>query len=186
MLFTENTCPFGPFVLFVFPDLGFCRGCTHLCTHVCLHVHVWVSVCVCVIFCTFCFFIIELPCSRILLKKLVVAQLVLIVHTFYSAMTVRYHIHKSWWIDLSPMKPVHNFSCCFFKIHFNITISFILCLSDWMIHRNWFMLFCDYGFVYVNLCKTLFVAGVYFCRMQSFQHFRWHCHFLLPNWRRIL
>jgi len=157
-------------------------ACTraHTCVHVCARV------CMFVIFCTFSFFIIELPCSRILLRKLVVALLVLNFHTFYATMTVCYHIHKSWWIDLSPMKPVHSISCYFSKIHFNIIISFIVCLLDQMIHRHWLMLFYDYSFFYVNLHETLVVAGVYFCRMRSFQHFHWHCHFLLPKWRRIL
>jgi hypothetical protein len=72
------------------------------------------------------------------------------------------------------------------KIHFNITIFFIPCLSDWIIHRHWFMLFYDYSFFYVNLRETLFVAGVYFCRMWSFQHFHWHCHFFFFYWRMIL
>ena len=49
------------------------RTCAHTCAYMC--------VCLCNILYIF-FFIIELPCSRILFQKLVVAQLVLIVHTF--------------------------------------------------------------------------------------------------------
>ena len=65
--------------------------------YTCAHIHMCACVCVCVfvIFCTFCFFVIELPCGRILLRKLVVAQLVLNFLTFYATMTFCYHIHKS-------------------------------------------------------------------------------------------
>lgn len=99
------------------------------------------------------------------------------------------------------MLPIYNTCPCYCIFHLtNLSCSVSasrLCLMSWF-HPYFLYIVhctCPQTVIYVivssklHLCEfkcNIFFAGVFFCRMQSFQHFHYQRHCLLPSWKRTL